>query len=314
MNKITIGNSDMIIAPIGVGTMAWSNSGMWGYGDRLKRADVEGAFKSSLAAGLKLFDTAEVYGRGYSERVLGELVRNELTLVYIATKYAPLPTRFSAWSLRVALDKSLKRLGVDVIDLYQIHFPSGWIKIEALMNALADAVEAGKVRYMGVSNFSADQMRRAYETLAKRDVPLVSNQVEYSLVQRGPEVNGVLDACRELNITLIAYCPLGRGVLTGKYRPGTGAGGMRRFYGPFRPENLAAAMPIIEVLKEIGDAHGGKTPGQVALNWLARQPGVLPIPGAKNEKQARQNAGAIDWDMTNEEAERLNQISMAFRK
>jgi aryl-alcohol dehydrogenase-like predicted oxidoreductase len=313
MEKIRLGKSDMLVAPLGVGAMAWSNSRLWGYGDKFKRADVAGAFQASIHAGLTLFDTAEIYGRGYSERVLGELVRAEPLPLYVATKYAPLPTRLSARALTKALDKSLERLGLDHVDLYQIHFPSGWVKIEALMNALADAVDAGKTRYVGVSNYSADQMRRAYDALAKRGVPLVSNQVEYSLIRRGPEVNGVLDACRELDVTLIAYSPLGRGALTGKYRPGASASDMRRFYGQFRSEALKTRRPLIEAMQEIGAAHGDKTPAQVALNWLARQPGVLPIPGAKNEEQARQNAEAINWHMSDKEAERLDGLSIPFR-
>jgi aryl-alcohol dehydrogenase-like predicted oxidoreductase len=166
---------------------------------------------------------------------------------------------------------------------------------------------------VGVSNYSAEQMRRTYELLAKRGVKLVSNQVEYSLVERSPETNGVLDACRELDVTLIAYSPLGRGVLSGKYKPGQSASDMRRNIGLFKDAQLAKLMPLLDTLRNIGEAHGGKTPAQVALNWLVRQPNVLVIPGAKNVRHVQTSLDAISWEMTGTEAEQIAQASSKFR-
>lgn len=309
MKTIQIGASDLRVPAMGVGTMAWSNSSMWGYGARLKQPDARPPFEASLEAGLRFFDTAEIYGFGFSERVLGALVKDVQVPLAIATKYAPLPTRFTGKAVVNALAKSLGRLGLDQVDLYQIHFPAPWARIETLMAGLAQSVEEGKTRWVGVSNFSAAQMRRAHEALARHGIPLVSNQVEYSLIRRDPEDNGVLQACRELDITLIAYSPLGRGVLSGKFRPESGPGDARRFYGQFRKEALSNILPLLRALEEIGAAHGGRSPSQVALNWCARQPGVLPIPGAKDADQARQNADSINWEMTDEEATLLDRLS-----
>ena len=312
MEQMRLGNSDIWLVPMGVGTMAWSNSKLWGYGDRLNREDVQAAFATNLAAGLTLFDTAEIYGSGQSERVLGELVREHTTPVLTATKYAPYPWRFGPGALTRALDRSLQRLGLERVDLYQVHFPGGFVSIEKLMNALADALDAGKVRAVGVSNYSAEQMRKADAVLKQRGHSLASNQVEYSLVQRSPEVDGVLDACRDLNVTLIAYSPLGRGVLTGKYRPGSSASDARRFFAQFKDKTLETLLPLLEALREVGETYSKKS-SQVALNWLARQSHVIPIPGAKNEEQARENAEAIGWEMSEAEAERLDQLSRSFR-
>lgn len=307
-----IGLSDMVVKPLGVGAMAWSKSPRWGYGADLGAKDVRVAFQVSLEAGLTFFDTAEIYGRGQSERILGRLANNHTDGIYIATKYAPMPWHFTASAIKKALNNSLQRLGREQIDLYQIHFPMSWAKIESLMDVLADAVEAGKIRYVGVSNYSSDQMRRANDALGKHGLPLVSNQVEYSLIKRGPESDGLLAACQEMDICLMAYSPLGRGVLTGKYGPGKGPSDLRRFYGQFRGKYLASVMPLVEALEEIGENHGDKTAAQVALNWLARKPGVFPIPGAKNETQARENAAAICWNLDQEEVERLDNLSAIF--
>ena len=312
MKQMQIGRSDMVVAPMGVGTMTWSKSPRWGYGAALGMEDVLEAFQVSIAAGLNFFDTAEIYGRGQSERILGRLLIGGLDENYVATKYAPMPWHFSASAVKKSIDYSLQRLGLKKIDLYQIHYPWSWPKIESLMDALADAVEAGKIRNVGVSNYSTDQMQRADAALARRGIPLVSNQVEYSLIKRKPESNGLLSACREANICLIAYSPLGRGVLTGKYRPGSGPADPRRFYGQFRGKNLASIMPLVDALKEIGEVHDGKTPAQVAINWLARQPGVFPIPGAKNEIQAQENAAAITFELSEEQTERLDRLSANF--
>lgn len=307
---VRIGASGIEAPALGVGTWAWGDKLMWQYGRGHDKGDVVAAFHASLNAGLRLFDTAEVYGTGTSERLLGELASTVQTPLVIATKFAPLPHRWTAASIRRALHGSLQRLRVDCIDLYQVHWYLPTLRIETLMNVLADAVQEGKIRAIGVSNYSEARMRQAHAILAKRGLALAANQVEYHLLNRECERNGVLSACQELGITLIAYSPLGKGLLSGKYRPGVNISGARRGLRAFAPEQLAAAMPTIDLLTAIGAAHG-KTASQVALNWLVRQPGVLPIPGAKNGQQAAENAGALGWEMTAAEADALDQTSRA---
>jgi aryl-alcohol dehydrogenase-like predicted oxidoreductase len=267
------------------------------------------ALEASLAAGVTLFDTAEMYSGGASEQRLGELVRGKD--VVLATKFPP--SLFSrAESLPRELDASLARLGRSSVDLYQHHFPFSWVPIPRLMELMADAVEAGKVKAVGVSNYSAEQMRTAHAALAKRGIPLASNQVEYSLLHRQPEVNGVLDACRELGVTLIAYQPLASGALTGKYAAGTTPSGLRRFLPLFRRKGMATVAPVVQLLREIGQRYG-KTPAQVALRWLIENEHVLPIPGAKNGKQAADNAGALAFCLTPDEIAALDHATLAWR-
>jgi aryl-alcohol dehydrogenase-like predicted oxidoreductase len=307
---------ELNIAPLGIGAWAWGTTRLWGYGKEYNRSDVGEALRTSMAEGITFVDTAEMYGNGASERIIGEILREgafEGTPI-IATKFAPLPYRFSATSLLKAVDKSLERLGIETIDLYQIHFPNPIFRINSLMDALAETVKAGKVRLVGVSNYSADQMRRAHDRLASDGVSLASNQVEYSLLQRGPETNGVLEASRDLGVTLIAYSPIAQGLLTGKYGPGGDrpSGLVRRMGRSFGEQNLKKIEPVVEILREIGEAHN-KEPAQVALNWLITQRNTFPIPGAKNEHQARQNAGALGWQMTSEEAEKLELATLGWR-
>jgi aryl-alcohol dehydrogenase-like predicted oxidoreductase len=315
-SELTIGLADELnIAPLGVGAWAWGTTRLWGYGKEYDRSDVGKAFRASMAEGVTLVDTAEMYGNGASERIIGEILREggfEGTPV-IATKFAPLPYRFSAKSLLEAVDKSLERLGIETIDLYQIHFPNPIFKISSLMDALAETVKAGKVRRVGVSNYGADQMKRAHDRLASYGVSLASNQVEYSLLRRAPETNGVLQASRDLGVTLIAYSPIAKGLLTGKYGPGDRPVGLvRRMGRAFSEQNLKKIEPVVNILREIGEAHN-KQPAQVALNWLITQGNVFPIPGAKNEFQARQNAGALGWEMASEEAEKLHLATLGWR-
>ena len=315
-SELTIGLADELnVAPLGVGAWAWGTTRLWGYGKEYDRSDVGRAFRASMAEGVTLLDTAEVYGNGASERIIGEILREggfEGTPV-IATKFAPLPYRFGAKSLLNAVDKSLKRLGIETIDLYQIHFPSPILKMNSLMDALAETVRTGKVRRVGVSNYGADQMRRAHDRLASHGVSLASNQVEYSLLQRAPETNGVLEACRDLGVTLIAYSPIAQGLLTGKYSSGDRPSGLvRRMGRAFGEQNLKKIEPVVNILREIGEAHN-KRPAQVALNWLITQRSAFPIPGAKNERQARQNAGALGWEITGKEAEKLELATLGWR-
>jgi aryl-alcohol dehydrogenase-like predicted oxidoreductase len=303
---------------MGVGTMTWGDPkglarlhpAKTAYGGAHGIEEEKRALELSIAAGVNLFDTAAMYSMGAAERRLGELARGQD--VIIATKY-PSGFSFRVEDFPKELERTLSRLGRDSIDLYQHHFPNPRISIPTLMNLVADAVEAGKVQAVGVSNYSEEQMREAHAALGKRGIPLASNQVEYSLLKRQPETNGVLDACRELGITLIAYSPLAGGMLTGKYsaqnRP---SGFFRRILPQYNRKALEAIQPVIELLKSIGEKYS-KTPSQVALRWLIENPVVLPIPGAKNGKQAMDNAQALKFSLTAQEVAALSQATLAWR-
>jgi aryl-alcohol dehydrogenase-like predicted oxidoreductase len=314
----TLGKTDVVVPRIGVGAMTWgdpSGRARWtpaklAYGGGpASRDEEQQAFDASVAAGATLFDTAAMYGAGASERRLGELAHGRDVL--IATKFPPnMLSRADA--MPRALERSLGLLQRRTLDLYMHHYPSRWVSIQRLMNLMADAVEQGKIRAVGVSNYSADQMRLAHNVLADRGVPLASNQIEYSLLHRQPETNGVLEACRELGIALIANQPLANGALTGKFVAGARPTGFRRFMPRFRGQQREAVTPVVALLREIGDAHG-RSPAQVALRWLIENPLVLPIPGAKNGRQAADNAGALAFSLTGPEIEDLDQATAAWR-
>lgn len=317
-HKSFLGKSNLQVPRMGVGAMVWGapkglarlHPAQIAYGGAYGIEEERRAVEVSIDAGVNLFDTAAMYSNGAAESRLGELTRGRD--VIIATKY-PGGFSFKAENLPRELEMTLSRLGRDSIDLYQHHFPNSRLSIPKLMDKVADAVEVGKVKVVGVSNYSADQMREAHAALAKRGIPLASNQVEYSLLNRRPEVNGVLNACRELGITLIAYSPLAGGMLTGKYsaqnRP---SGFFRRILPRYNRKALDAIQPVVHLLKSIGGKYG-KTPSQVALRWLIENPVVLPIPGAKNGKQALDNAGALAFSLTVQEVEMLSEATMAWR-
>lgn len=306
LSLITLGKTDIQISRIGLGTWQWGDRLFWSYGKSHTESDVQAAFQASLEAGIRFFDTAEVYGNGRSEQLLGEFIHNVEQPLVIATKYMPFPWRLWKGRLRSALRASLNRLGLERVDLYQIHMPLPPLPVEVWADALADAVEAGLVRAVGVSNFNAAQMLKAHAALLKRGLPLASNQVEYHLLNRQVERNGLLKLCHELGVTMIAYSPLAKGMLTGKYTPEMPPAGMRgRIYSRVR---LAAIQPLIKLLGECGMAHGGKSSAQVALNWLICK-GVVPIPGAKNSRQAQENAAALGWQLSEAEITVLDEAS-----
>ena len=314
----TLGRSNLAVPRLGVGAMTWgdpSGRARWtpaklAYaGGPASRDEEQRAFDASVAAGATLFDTAEMYGAGASERRLGELAQGRDVL--IATKFPPnMLSRADA--MPRALERSLELLRRTTVDLYMHHYPSRWVSIPQLMNLMADAVGQGKVRAVGVSNYSAAQMRLAHAVLADRGVPLASNQVEYSLLHRQPESDGVLDACRELGVTLIANQPLANGALTGKFVAGARPSGFRRFMPRFRGKEREAVTPVVLLLREIGEAHG-RSPAQVALRWLIENALVLPIPGAKNGRQAADNAGALAFWLSPTEIEALDRATTAWR-
>lgn len=304
--RVPLGATGMKISPLGIGTWAWGDTVFWQYGKGgYSDADLEAAYQASLAYGVNFFDTAEVYGLGRSERLLGRYARQAGWPVVIASKFFPFPWRLSSLQLRRALRKSLDRLGMERIDLYQMHWPFPPVPIAAWMDGLADAVQAGLIRAVGVSNYNVDRMQRAHAALARRGIPLASNQVEYSLWQRKPETSGLLEVCRQLGVTLIAYSPLAQGLLTGKYTAENPPPGLR---GRRYRRDLPRIQPLTGLLREIGAAHGNKTSAQVALNWAICK-GTVPIPGAKNARQARDNAGALGWRLSQDEVQALDRAS-----
>jgi aryl-alcohol dehydrogenase-like predicted oxidoreductase len=289
----------------GLGAWQWGDRLIWQYGQTHGDEDCRAAFEVSLEAGIRFVDTAEVYGSGRSERLLGQFLKETDQPVLVATKYFPFPWRLQKKSIIRALRNSLERIGVESVDLYQIHQPYSLLPIENLMEAMAEAVKEGLTRTVGVSNYNQTQMLRAYSALARKDIPLAANQVTYSLLNRAVEKNGLLARCKELGVRLIAYSPIEKGLLTGKYtteNPPSGVRGQR--YGSLLPK----IGPLLKLMTEIGQEHGGKSKTQVALNWCIYK-GTMPIPGAKNATQAEENAGALGWKLTEEEVAKLDEAS-----
>lgn len=295
---------------IGLGAWAWGDRLVWGYGNGYADADVEAGFLTSIENGIRLVDTAEVYGNGRSERLLGQFLKKTDQPVIVATKFFPMPWRIRRASVTRALRQSLERLELERVDLYQIHWPSPIVPIEQYVEGLVAAHRLGLTRAVGVSNYDKNQMQRAITTLARHDIPLASNQVEFHLLNRRVEKNGLLARCQELGVRLIAYSPLAMGLLTGKYSPETPPAGMR---GSRYASILKEIQPLIRLMTEIGQDYGGKSPAQIALNWVICK-GALPIPGAKNARQAEMNAGAAGWRLTAEQMKALDEASDKFTK
>ncbi len=310
---ISLGNHDVQVTPLGVGTWSWGDRLFWDYGKEYDQTQVREAFQASVEAGVTLFDTAEVYGLGESERLLGNFVRESEGKSAIATKYFPLPWRIFGQSVTDALTESLKRLQMDTISLYQVHTPFTFLMSQkTLMEALAKAVQNGQIKAVGVSNYSASQMREAHQILQQYDVPLATNQVPYSLLNRKIESNGILETAQGLGVKIIAYSPLAQGLLTGKYTGQENPTGARRLDSKFKSSGINRIAPVLNGLRELAEAYQ-KTPAQVALNWLMMQ-GTIPIPGAKNADQAQQNAGALGWQLAPEDVEKLEQVSQPWLK
>ncbi len=290
---------------LGLGAWAWGDRVVWQYGRGYTDDDIRQCFLTSMQEGIRFIDTAEVYGSGRSERLIGQFSKDTEQSPIIAPKFFPMPWRLTVDSIRAALQGSLRRLGVDFVDLYQIHWPSPLLTPESMMEGMRRCVEAGMVKAVGVSNFGKSQMLRAYSTLARHNLPLASNQVHYSLLNRTIEKNGLLARCEELGIRLIANSPLEMGLLTGKYslaNPPPGSRSVR--YSSLLPK----IGNVLKLLTEIGQDHGGKSNAQVALNWVICK-GALPIPGAKSADQALQNAGAVGWRLTDAEVAKLQEAS-----
>ncbi len=316
MTNITLGQTEIVVTPLCIGTWAWGDKLFWNYGDGYGVQELEAAFTAALEAGITFFDTAEVYGLGLSEKFLGQFLQQTQQPVQIATKFAPLPWRFTGESVSDALTDSLKRLQVEQIALYQVHWPfTFFLSQETLMNTLADEVNRGRIGAIGVSNYTAAQMREVQQILGKRGISLAVNQVRYSLLNRQVESQGIIQTARELGVTILAYSPLAQGLLTGKYTGDktTAPTGARSVDSRFSQAGLEKIAPVISLLRKIGEKYE-RTPAQVALNWLIAQGNVIPIAGVKTAQQVKQNAGALGWKLSNDEVGELEEISRIWLK
>lgn len=313
---IRLGTTDITVPALCIGTWAWGDSFFWSYGKDYGEAELKQAFDAAIEAGVNFFDTAEIYGLGKSEEFLGKFMKQTDRPVQIATKYMPLPWRFSGGSVHDAITHSLKRLQVDRVALYQVHMPFDFLmNKKTLLDALAEEVKRGRIGAIGVSNYSATQMQQAHEYLTGKGIPLAVNQVRYSLLTREIEANGILKTAQELGITILAYSPLAQGLLTGKYTPdrADSVTGARKFNPSFSRQGLEKLMPVLDRLQQIGEKYD-RTPAQVALNWLIAQGNVIPIPGAKTAEQARQNAGALGWSLDVEEVTQLDVLTRSYKQ
>jgi len=313
-----LGQTDIKVSPIGLGVMQFSGGGKGMMSRAFPNIDDEGKqeiIQAALDGGMNWFDTAELYGSGRSEAGLSASLKKAGKAddeVIVATKWWPLFR--TARNISKTIDNRLRFLDGYSIDLYYVHQPFGWSSPEDEMEAMADLVEAGKIRSVGVSNFDADRMRRAHATLAKRGIPLAANQMQYSLIHRNIESDGVLETAKELGISIVAYTPLGYGLLTGIYHQNPELLANKVFFQRGRLQRkLEASRPLVEALIEIAEKHN-VLPGQVALNWLITFSGntVVTIPGASKAAHAQQSAVAMNFVLSAEDCNRIDELSRPF--
>jgi aryl-alcohol dehydrogenase-like predicted oxidoreductase len=317
LTKRKLGHTDIELSPIGLGVMQFAGGkGMFRMMyPEIPQATMNEIIKTAIGGGINWFDTAELYGGGRSEQGLANaLGENDLSddEVLIATKWSPLLR--TAKNIPRTIGKRQRLLSPYTIDIYQIHQPISFSSPEEEMNAMADLVQAGKIRAVGVSNFNAERMRRAHAALAKRGLPLASNQVEYSLLHRNIESNGILDTAKELGVTIIAWGPLASGLLSGKFHKDPQVLQSRQ---PFRrtrlSRNIDTSREVIATLGEIAE-NRSVTIAQVALNWLINFQGdvVVAIPGATKVRQADDSAKAMNFRLTEEEMASIDNVSRQF--
>ncbi len=282
------------ISKIGLGTWQFG-SREWGYGDNYADQRAQAIVSRALELGVTLFDTAEAYGTGASERILGKALGERVTDVFIATKIFPVwPTAGVVEHHAVA---SAQRLGVKQIDLYQVHQPNPVIRDSRTMPGMAALQQVGLVDEVGVSNYSLERWQAAEAALGSR---VLSNQVQYSLVDRKPDRDLVPWAAAEGRI-IIAWSPLAQGFLSGRYSPDhLPANLIRRVNPKFSAESFERAKPLFATLREVADTHDA-TPSQVALAWLIHHPNVVAIPGASSVEQVQSNVAAADLELTDDE-------------
>ena len=294
------------MSAIGVGCWQFGSAD-WGYGKKYGETTAGEIVNTALDLGVNLIDTAEAYARGASEAIVGRAIAGRRDDAFVATKVtpvAPTATRVAEHGRQSAL-----RLGIDVIDLYQIHWPNPVFPIRPQMEGMRALLDDGIIRNVGVSNFNASRWASADDAL---DLPVLSNQVSFSLLHRKPDRGGNVKYAQENDRIVIAYSPLAMGILGGKYSAENPPPGSARTRNPIcLPENLARAEPLLDAVRRVAASHDA-TPAQVALAWLIRKPNVVAIPGASSVDQLRHNVAAADVDLTDDEAEELTAESDAF--
>lgn len=307
MEYVELGKSGFKVSVIGLGT--WQiGTKLWGWGMDYNESDAIATIHQAIDLGVNFIDTAEVYGGGRSEEIIGKAIASRRDEVFLATKVWL--TNLSYDKVIKAAERSLRRLGVNVIDLYQVHWPNPLIPIEQTIRAMERLVKEGKVRCIGVSNFSVKQLKKAQDTLSSEEI--VSNQVEYNLLNRKIE-RDLLPYARQEKITIIAYSPLAKGILTGKYTPEKVPRDLlRRVDILFSSENLKRANMVLEILRKIANRRR-KNVSQVALNWLIKEPAIVVIPGAKKPVHVKENVGAVGWKLTDEEIKVIEDASSSFK-
>jgi len=323
-NQITLrnlGKSDLQITPIGLGCWQFSKRGnMAGkFWPSLEDEVIKDIVRNSLEGGINWFDTAEVYGHGASEKMLAESLNTlgkKTGEVFIATKWWPMFR--TASNMIKTIDDRLACLNPFLIDLYQVHQPYGFSSEVKEMEAMAKLVQANKIKHVGVSNFSALKMRSAWETLQRFGINLLSNQMQYSLLNRKIERNGVLDTAKELGITIIAYSPLAQGMVTGKFHDHPELLkniGFRKYSSMFKPKGMEKSQPVTELVKMLAIKYE-VTPSQVALNWLINFHGdsVVAIPGATKARHAQENTGSMKFTLSSEDLRLLDVVSTGFKE
>jgi aryl-alcohol dehydrogenase-like predicted oxidoreductase len=294
------------ISRIGLGTWQFG-SREWGYGEPYAGQEAKAIVRRALELGVTLFDTAEIYGFGRSERILGRALGDDRESVFVATKILPiLPVAPVVEQRAVA---SANRLGVRRLDLYQVHQPNPLVRDGTIMRGMLALRQVGLVGEVGVSNYSLERWRAAEAALGGR---VLSNQVRYSLVARSPE-RDLLPFAESQGRVVIAYSPLAQGLLSGRYDRATRPSNRVRAASPlFLPDNLDRAGDLIITLREVADAHTAK-PAQIALAWVLRHPAVVAIPGASSVGQLESNAAAAEIELTDQEYQALQAASDRFR-
>jgi aryl-alcohol dehydrogenase-like predicted oxidoreductase len=292
------------VSRIGLGTWQFG-SREWGYGEGYASGQAAQIVRRARELGVTLFDTAEIYGFGRSERILGEALGEERGSVVLASKIFPVAP-FPA-VVRQRWARSAQRLGVQKIPLYQVHQPNPVVPDSVTMPGMRQLLDEDRIGAAGVSNYSLDRWRAADAALGR---PVVSNQVQFSLAHAGPLEDLVPFAEREDRV-VIAYSPLAQGLLGGRYGVDNRPGGVRAVNPLFGSENLQRVAPLLAVLREVADAHDAR-PAQIALAWLLALPRVVVIPGASSVEQVEFNAAAADLDLTDDERTALTDAARAF--